>query len=211
VRGRAGLGSAWRGRVRQGKARWGEVSSRYGRIRVRIRGMTPLLMNRPNPERLMRRARARVREFSPEKDAAESAYVDVIDGRRQLYIPAEAVYGCILAAAQLYKAGGQPLSTLLRGTIRIEPEKIPLGTDRYEIDVRPVIVRGARVMRARAKVPDWSAQFYIVYDRELLAPVIGDLRRVLEDAGRRVGILDFRPQKGGWFGTFTVEEFEVEE
>jgi hypothetical protein len=187
------------------------VSSRYGRIRVRIRGMTPLLMNRPSPERLTRRAKVRVREFSPEKDAAEGAYIDVIDGKRQLYIPAEAIYGCILTAAQLYRAGKQPLSTLLRGAIRIEPEKIPLGTDKYEIDMRPVIVKGARVMRARAKVPNWSAEFYIVYDRELLAPVIEDLRRVLEDGGRRVGILDFRPQKGGWFGTFAVEEFAVEE
>jgi hypothetical protein len=29
----------------------------------------------------------------------------------------------------------------------------------------------------------------------------------LEDAGTRMGLLDYRPQHRGWFGTFVVESF----
>jgi hypothetical protein len=183
----------------------------YGRIRVRIKGLTPLLMNRLTPAKLKRQTSVKVREFNPEEEARESAYIDVIDGKRQLYIPAEAVYGMIVTAAKVYRAGRVSLSNLLAGTIRVEPEKIPLGTDSYEVDIRPVNVRGARVLRARAKVPSWEAEFYIVYDKTMLGRVLGDLRKVIEDGGRRVGLLDFRPQKTGWFGTFAVEEFEVVE
>jgi len=183
----------------------------YGKIRVKIRGLTPLLMNRLTPEKLKRKTTPKTREFNPVKEAEESAYIDVIDGKRQLYIPAEAVYGMIVTAASLYRSGRIPLSSLLAGTIRIEPPKIPLGTDKYEVDIRAVVVQKARVMRARAKVYPWCAEFTIVYDREMLGRVLGDLRKVLEDGGRRVGLLDFRPQKKGWFGTFAVEEFEVVE
>jgi hypothetical protein len=186
----------------------------YGKIRVKIKGLTPLLMNRLTPEKLKRQTRAKTEEFDPEVEARESAYIDVIDGKSQLYIPAEAVYGMIVTAATAYESGDVSLSSVLAGTIRIEPEKIPLGTDKYEIDIRPVRVppgrrTAARVLRARAKVPTWEAEFTIIYDKEMLGKVIGDLRKILEDAGRRVGLLDFRPQKRGWFGTFAVEEFKI--
>jgi hypothetical protein len=186
----------------------------YGKIRVKIKGLTPLLMNRLTPEKLKRETRVRTEDFDPEVDARESAYIDVIGGKQQLYIPAEAVYGMIVTAAAAYKSGKMSLSNLLAGTIRIEPEKIPLGTDKYEIDIRPVRVppgsrTASRVLRARAKVPTWEAEFTIIYDKKMLGKVIGGLRKILEDAGRRVGLLDFRPQKRGWFGTFAVEEFKI--
>jgi hypothetical protein len=181
----------------------------YGKIRVKIRGLTPLLMNRPSPEKLKRGTTVKTQTFDPEVEARESAYIDVIDGKRQLYIPAEAVYGMILTAAKTYKTGRMVMSNLLAGAIRVEPEKIPLGTDKYEIDTRLVCVKGARVWRARAKVPSWEAEFYIIYDKELLDKALPGLRKIIEDGGRRVGLLDFRPQKKGWFGTFALEEFEV--
>lgn len=191
-----------------------EIKILYGKIRVRIKGLTPLLMNRLSPEKLKRQARAKTQSYDPEEGARESAYIAEIDGKRQLYIPAEAVYGMIVTAAKAYRTGRTSLSNLLAGTIRVEPEKIPLGTDKYEIDIRPVRVppvRGPRVLRARAKVPSWEAEFTIVYDKTMLGRVLDDLRKVLEDGGRRVGLLDFRPQKKGWFGTFMVKEFKIVE
>jgi hypothetical protein len=173
-------------------------------------------MNRLSPEKLKRQATAKTQEYNFEEEARDGAYIEVIDGKRQLYIPGEAVYGMIVTAAKAYKAGRVSLSSLLAGTIRVEPDKIPLGTDKYEIDIRPVPIppgsrTASRVLRARAKVPSWEAEFTIVYDKGMLGRVLGDLRKVLEDGGRRVGLLDFRPRKGGWFGTFAVEEFEVQD
>jgi hypothetical protein len=183
---------------------------------VRVKGLTPLLMNRLTPEKLKREASPKTQLYDPERDAWDSAYMAEIDGKRQLYIPAESVYGVIVSAAKAYRTGRISLSSLLAGTIRVEPDKIPLGTDKYEIDIRPVNVppgsrNPSKVLRARAKVPSWEVEFTIIYDKGMLGRVLGDLRKVLEDGGRRVGLLDFRPQKGGWFGTFAVEEFEVQD
>jgi hypothetical protein len=185
---------------------------RYGKILVEIQGRSPLLMNKLTPERLRGQERGRggkiTQVFDPEKEARESAYIDVIDGKETLYIPSEAVYQCILNASKIYKSGKHKMSELLAGSIRIEPEKIPLGTDKYEIDIRPVRIGSARVLRARAKVPKWKARFYIIYDKTLLKD-LKLLRTVVEDAGVRIGLLDYRPQKGGPFGTFVVTKFEV--
>lgn len=186
-----------------------KVKSRFQRVEVKIRGLTPLLMNKLNIESLQSKSRRRTETYDPKVEAEKSAYIDVIDGRRQLYIPCEAVYSMIINTAKQYRVRRTSLSSLLAGTIRIEPEKIPLGTDKYEIDLRAVVIQKQRVLKARAKVPNWAATFYIVYDSERLPEGIHEtLKTILEDAGTRMGLLDYRPQHKGWFGTFTVESFK---
>jgi hypothetical protein len=186
--------------------------NRYGKIYVVIEGRTPLLMNRLTPEKLKVENRSGknteiIQQYDPVEEAKKSAYIDVIDGKETLYIPAEAVYQCILNASKIYKSGKSKMRDLLAGSIMIEPEKIPLGTKDYEIDIRAVNIKGSRVLRGRAKIPKWKAEFYIIYDKTLLSD-IKLLRTILEDAGVRVGLLDYRPQKGGPFGTFIVTKFE---
>jgi hypothetical protein len=182
----------------------------FGKIFVKIKGLTPLLMNRLNPDSLNPKTRMRMESHNFEEDAEKSAYIDVINGKRQLYIPCEAIYSMIINTAKSYRAKRFPLSSLLAGAIRIEPEKIPLGTDVYEIDVRAVVIQGQRVLKARAKIPKWEAEFYIIYNKHVITEnIIQDLKVILEDGGIRMGILDYRPQHKGWFGTFSVEEFKI--
>jgi len=145
-----------------------------------------------------------------EKQARESAYITKVNGEEQLYIPAYAVYSMIIKTAGQYKSRRTSLSSLLAGTIRIEPEEILLGHCNYEIDIRPVNVQKSKVLRARAKIPEWTAEFTIVYNKILPDNIVATLKEILEDAGTRIGLLDYRPQHKGWFGTFTVEKFEIE-
>ncbi len=183
----------------------------YGKIHVKIKGLTPLLMNKLNPESLKRQSRLKTQEYNIEEDAKNSAYIDEINGKKQLYIPGYAVYSMIINTAKQYRSRRTSLSSLLAGTIRIEPEKIPLGTDKYEIDVRPVVIQKNRVLKARAKIPNWEAEFDIIYNKRVLTEnIVKTLKTILEDGGTRMGLLDYRPQHKGWFGTFTVEKFEVE-
>jgi hypothetical protein len=185
------------------------MSETYKKINVEIRGLTPLLMNRLNPESLKTKSRMRMEQYSTETDAANSAYIAVIDGRQQLYIPQECVHSMIINTAKQYKIKRSSLSSLLAGTIRIEPEKIPLGTDKYEVDERAVVIQNQRVLKGRAKLTSWRAKFQIVYDAKWLPAGIEEtLKTILEDAGRRMGLLDYRPQHKGWFGTFAVEDFK---
>ena len=184
------------------------MSQVFKKIDVRIRGLTPLLMNRLNPDSLRSKSRRRMEDYSTVDDAAKSAYMADINGKKQLYIPQEALYSMIIGTARQYKIRRMSLSSLLAGTMHIEPEKVPLGTDKYEVDERAVVIQNQRVLKGRAKLPKWSANFQIVYDGKRLPDGIeGTLKEILEDAGTRMGLLDYRPQHKGWFGTFEVESF----
>jgi len=187
------------------------MSQNYKKIDVEIRGLTPLLMNRLNPESLKSKSRMRMEQYSTKGDAEKSAYMAVIDGKRQLYIPQEALYSMIINTAKQYRVRRMALSNLLAGTMHVEPEKVPLGTDKYEVDERAVVIQNQRVLKGRAKLPKWSAKFQLVYDsRRLPDNIEATLKEILEDAGTRMGLLDYRPQHKGWFGTFAVESFVLE-
>jgi hypothetical protein len=180
----------------------------YKKIRVKIKGLTPLLMNRLNPDDLNVRTTKRLGKPDFEGEAERSAYIDKINGKKQLYIPSEAIFRCILNASTFHRIKRQSFTGLLSGTIRIEPEKIPLGTAKYEIDIRAVVIQRSRVLKARAKIPNWEAEFFIIYNNDYLSQVIDKLEEIIKDAGIRFGLLDWRPQKKGNFGTFEVVSFE---
>jgi hypothetical protein len=184
------------------------MSEIYKKINVEIRGLTPLLMNRLNPESLKTKSRMKMQEYSTTTDAANSAYMAEIDGKKQLYIPQEALYSMIINTAKQYRVKRVSLSSLLAGTMRIEPAKVPLGTAEYEVDERAVVIQSQRVLKGRAKLIQWSAKFQIVFNSKFLPEGIeGTLKTILEDAGIRMGLLDYRPQHKGWFGTFAVASF----
>ena len=185
----------------------------YGSINVGIKGLTPLLMNKMNASALKPQdSRNVAKEYVPEDEARKAAYIAEINGKQQLYIPGYAVYSMIINAAGAYKFPRRrsSLSTYLAGTIRVEPETISLGTDKYEIDERPVVIQRARVLKWRPKITDWAVNFQIIYNKSALPDVIiPQLKTIMEDGGTRLGLLDYRPQHKGWFGTFEVVKFEV--
>jgi nitrogen fixation protein len=185
----------------------------YKKIDVEIRGLTPLLMNRLNPDSLKAKSRMRTENYSTETDAKNSAYMAEISGKQQLYIPQECLYSMIIGTAKQYRHKRIGVSSLLAGTMRVEPEKVSLGTDKYEVDERAVVIQNQRVLKGRAKIPKgWKAKFQLVYDAKRLPTGIETtLYQILDDAGTRMGILDYRPQHRGWFGTFAVEKFVLED
>lgn len=188
------------------------LSRFHKKIDVTIVGLTPLLMNRLNPEALKTKSRMKVEAYSTTTDAKNSVYMAEIDGKNQLYVPNYCLYSMLIGTARGYRIKRMSLSSLLAGTIRIEPEKISLGTDQYEVDERPVVIQRQRVLKGRAKIPaGWRIHFQIIYDAKHLPDGIPKtLYTVLEDAGVRMGLLDYRPQHRGWFGTFAVESFVPE-
>ena len=188
------------------------MSENYGKIQVTIKGLTPLLMNRLSADSLKSKSGSNLStEYIPEDEARKAAYITEIDGKQQLYVPSYAIYSMIIKTAGAYKLPKRrsSLSAYLAGTIRVEPENVSLGTDKYEIDERPVVIQRARVLKWRPKIADWQITFTIVYNKKALpAVVIPQLKDILEDAGTRMGLLDYRPQHKGWFGTFEVTEFK---
>lgn len=178
----------------------------YKKIEVELTGTSPLLMNRLSLESLQKKSRKVMKIYDVEEDARDSAYMTE---DKELYVPMEALFSMMIYAAGAHKIGRRSMKSYLAGGIRIEPEKILLTPNKYEVDLRAVVIQRARVIRARAKVKDWKIGFTLIYDDEILTAE--PLRAILDDAGKRVGLLDFRPQRSGWFGTFTVTKYEIAE
>ena len=133
-----------------------------------------------------------------------------------LVVPSVQVRASLLEASKAFKLGRTNLKTVLNSII-IEPVddlelKSPSNRPikNYTIDKRRVVVSRAGIMRARPVVPQWKLSFKIEVDRELMenslqgTSTLELLTRVLSDAGKKQGIGDYRPQKGGSFGRFEV-------
>jgi hypothetical protein len=62
-------------------------------------------------------------------------------------------------------------------------------------------------MRSRPCFKDWALEFQLDIEEEEIDPSV--IKEVLDYAGKRVGIGDFRPEKGGSFGRFHVTKWEL--
>lgn len=189
----------------------------WGTKNATIKGLTSLLMNKLTVKILQESGKGitkKKKEYDPDEEARAGAYIDTIDGVEQLNIPWINLYSCILGGSGGYKVGNVTASKILAGAIRITPQHIPLkpafvdGKPNYVVDVRPANIHGARVTRARAKVWPWEASFQIRYLKESIeTDAAKDIEDILRSAGITQGLMDYRPQHKGWFGTFEVVDF----
>lgn len=178
-------------------------------IDVTIKGTSPLLMNKYNVQGELDRQKGRrtTKSYDPVEDAENGAYWSSGDKKkRTLIIPSVAMYAAILNASSFYKIAKRSAKSILAGSIKIEPMDISLGTDKYEVDIRPVVIQRNKVLKGRARLDEWEASFKIVYNELLIAdPTI--IKDILADAGMRIGLLDYRPAKSGPMGCFEVTKF----
>lgn len=175
-------------------------------VEVEITGTTPLLMNSPKAmiEAMTKTARKTTQQYDPKEEAEKVAYRK---DDKELYIPAEAIKGTIVGASSYKKFGKYSARPIIAGGVMISPQQIGLGTKKYDIDLRTVVIQKARVVKARPTLKEWKVKFTLSYDETLIA---GSemIKPILEEAGKRVGILDFRPAKLGNFGMFEVTQWK---
>lgn len=177
-------------------------------IKVGIKGISPLLMHRFPLEPI-----EAVEKKTPEEQAEIAAYrMTTKNGRGNLYIPGPAIQRSIVSGAAYSKGKGRgSLQKPVAACILVSPEILNLGVKDYVIDARPVVVPATkgRIVRYRPRLDEWEIkEFTIDYDPLLLKET--ELRRVVDDAGMRVGLLDFRPEKKGPFGRFMISLWEAD-
>jgi hypothetical protein len=122
-----------------------------------------------------------------------------------IYIPGQNIDAALVEAAKLRKLGKhiKRAAMVLEDRVKLryegarDPEK--LFNDPQFVDVRGVKVAMAKLMRCRPRFNKWSIEFSVILDEELMNP--DELRGIVADAGRMVGLCDYRPR----FGKFTVE------
>ena len=86
----------------------------------------------------------------------------------------------------------------------VAPEHLILDPQSWVVDSRPVVVPATkgRIIRHRPRFDEWTASCELEWDDTLLTKE--QVRRIVDDTGRNVGLLDFRPEKKGPYGRFVV-------
>lgn len=187
-----------------------------GRLRVIVDGMTPLLTHNPQSMGTSKAPSKGSRIPEPEVEAEAGTY-RLEDGT--CAITGAAFRESLLEAAGAFRGPKRTSMKSLLFHIAVEEELIPLklrdGTPikNYEIDKRRAIVQGQGIIRCRPKFREWSAEFTVVYD-SLLVREPKLIIEILNDAGNRIGVGDYRPgtsKRGhGTFGRYQVRCFIIE-
>lgn len=176
------------------------------KIEVELTGITPLLMNSPKSmidESLDKSLKSTTKTHDIKAAADKLAYKN---SKGELYVPAEAIKGCLIGAASYKKIGKYAAKGIIAGGVFILDQEIGLGIKKYDLDIRTVVIQRARVVKARPMIKKWKLKFELTYNENL----IGNseiIKQIMEEAGQRVGLLDFRPQKTGSFGMFEVTKW----
>lgn len=179
-------------------------------IHVTIRGTTAMLMNRFTEEAQAKASEGtsrRGQEHDPAYDDAEGRLYR-LDG--QIYVPAEWVRQSCVAAAGYHKIGRRSAAVAAAAGILIQPEALIIDPQTWEVDSRPVTIPATRgrILRHRPKFPEgYTIGFDLKFDADIL-PGRDLVRNIVDDAGSKVGIGDWRPAKRGPFGRFEVVLWE---
>ena len=128
-------------------------------------------------------------------------------------IPEAALRAVIETGARKLKQGPQVREGLIVEKVEVfDYDRGALGTTSDELGKRAqfttgVVVQRNRLLRTRARFPEWACTFTVEMDDEL-----GDrsqLEAWLDIGGRRIGLGDWRPEKSGRYGRFEVEFIEA--
>lgn len=187
-------------------------------VQTKITGTAPLMQHRfPIPPDILNpKGATKVtgsRDFSQEW--REYLYL-TSDG--DIYQPASHIESAMVFAAKQFKITGRRGKTygdLFKANVFVSPDQILHGVKNPEsldtdadkqlyLDVRPVVVNRARVVRLRPTFKaGWELEFEIqVIDEQISSELLSD---VLSLSGKTSGIGDNRPR----FGRFQISKFEV--
>lgn len=187
-------------------------------LRVTLRGVSPLLMNKIDDATLLnlrrpggKRAKTAERPELPRDEAATKVYLTK-DGNP--FIPTENLLSCLIAAGQFVRLDGKrqvstAKSTTLPAFLSLEDELLPLlDAPHWETDIRPGRNPngGEMVCLVRPRFDAWRFEVNATVDLDEISMVI--VRQLFDVAGKRIGLGDFRPSRKGPFGKFEVLSWE---
>ena len=188
-------------------------------------GIRPLLMNRMTPEELealddkSKKPAKAAKKAPPQERAAAKVYT--VDGKPVL--PVENFMAALIEAGKYVRLDGKrQVSTskgsLLPGLLSIEtpvlylrkpngakPDKWGVAEWAYDLRKGTNPNGGEAVAIVRPRFDEWAFAAELEIDTDAMSE---DAYRALVDiAGKRIGVCDFRPQRKGTFGQFRVDRW----
>jgi hypothetical protein len=181
-------------------------------IDVEISGKTPLLCHKFTDDAAMKASSgtsssaAAGDRGSPTEQAKERLYIGH-DGKPM--IPQPNLFRCIVDGGAFFKSGKSKITTqktsLIPACVEIDAVEIPIiHKEPWTVDTRAVRIpsTGGRILSHRPCFNDWKLQFTLSVDTDMLHPKL--MRDIVDAAGKRIGLGDFRPANKGPFGRFVV-------
>lgn len=165
-------------------------------IAISLVGTTPLLCGRPVADDPGADAE------DPRVQAAARLYLGADGGP---VIPGLNLFRCFAGAVRL--RGHCPVE--LVNALGLAERELPIRSDQpWAVDSRMVRhpQTGIRSVCHRPRFDAWQLDATVLVDRDLWSPA--QVRELITDAGLRVGLGDFRPERGGPFGRFAVGSWE---
>lgn len=180
------------------------------KLHVEITGITPLLMNRFNIDE--QQTKVKEKNLTPRESAKRVCYEDE---QGKLYYPTTNIYACLIEAGKFHKDGKVKVTTarssLIPAGVMIDGETIYFKEpETWEVDSRAVVVpsTGGRIVCHRPRLDTWCLDFVLILDNKMFSPKF--IRTIVDDAGSKVGLGDFRPARKGIFGRFCVTSWHEE-
>lgn len=186
---------------------------------VAIDGVTPLICNAFTDEAQQAASSGnRVASIgdrgSPREQAEKKLYTSVADGKP--IIPGPNLFRCLIDGGKFFKSGKSKVTTqkssLLPACLELEELEVPIiHNEPWQVDTRPVRIpsTGGRILAHRPSFHDWRLEFVLNVDEEIIATKL--VREILDAAGKRIGLGDFRPDCKGPFGKFVCTLWEEKE
>jgi len=135
------------------------------------------------------------------------------------YVPTENLMACLIAAGVFIRLDGKRQistkgSTLLPSFLAIENRFCPLSNGdgkpaTWEVDMRQGRNPngGEAVCIIRPRFDAWALELSLLAALDSIPE--STMRQLVDIAGSRIGLCDFRPQRRGIFGTFRVDSWRV--
>ncbi len=130
-------------------------------------------------------------------------------------IPQPNVFRCLIDAGVFFKAGKTKVTTqktsMIPACVEVEGVEIPIvHKEPWMVDTRAVRIpsTGGRILRHRPSFNDWKLSFVLAVDTDMIAVKL--MRELMDAAGKRIGLGDFRPACKGPFGKFVVTNWKEE-
>lgn len=177
--------------------------------KVKIVGISPLLMNRPSQLDIADKSKDVKRETKTDKEQADSKLYK--DSKGNIYIPSTWFRGAIIEAGKMKKMGGRgtskaTYSKVAGSSVDLSPFELTLKDEWSVFSILAVnpTTKGRNLLH-RPKFDNWSCEFECNFDEEQIE--IPVMKELIDLAGLRVGVGDWRPAKKGAFGKFQVVEW----
>lgn len=183
-------------------------------IKVRVKGVSPLLMHSDRFANPLDPATKRHKELTGKRKKTDSDHEAIAKSewlgslyhseKSGPYIPGQNMDATLQEAAKLQKLGKK-----FKQAVMVVEDEIPLkytGPRDPEglfaagfLDVRGVKVAMAKLMRCRPKFTSWAAEFTVAFNEDVLN--VEEVKKAIQDAGLLIGVCDYRPR----FGKFESE------